>query len=145
MQAALEYYSNDIEKANEALNNILGQGIQLEDITLNILRAENSGNIDLLNQEAEYSKAQRRSEDAETDYLNSIQAAENFKENMSFEEAQALRDAYTWGENGIMAWSDFYAMSYEQQEAYIQSLSENYLQTMADSKALAIAEGQETV
>ena len=145
MQAALEFYNYDVEAANEALNGLIGIGANLEDIDLNVLRAYKAEDNVLIQQILESNKAQRKYQDSRTTYLDGINAEKAFSEDMSLEEVTALRDAYTWGENGIMAWADFYALSYEEQETYLRNLSNGYLETMRESAATALAEGRETV
>jgi hypothetical protein len=42
------------------------------------------------------------------------------KEDMTFDEMEELYNQLEWGENGIIAWTDFYAMSYEDKRAYLE-------------------------
>lgn len=146
LEAAYEI-TGDLSQAQATLTAIIDTGkIDTKYIDERLLRAYQ-------NEDKSYYNAilnARQQEQAYNDAVAIYQGAENglslLKEDMSFEEMGQLYDAFDWGQGDVIAWEQFYAMSYEDKTAYLESLSEQYLTTSQEAakNARIAAEAEET-
>lgn len=145
LKAAYEVYG-DLSTAGEALINLTNDGVDAANIDVAILKAWKSGNTEYLNAIVNSRKAQQHYMNTTSVYHGAEEGLSLLKEDMSFEEMGQLYDAFEWGQGDIIAWNSFYAMSYEDKTAYLESLSEQYLTTSREAakNARIAAETEET-
>lgn len=94
-----------------------------------------SGNYDFENnaliKSVMASDAQRiKYNEASNKYTNFSNTAKTFKEDMDLAEAEAFYNAVDWGQDGIISWEEFLEKDYDDRLAYIESISDNYLETV---------------
>lgn len=145
LQSAYDVYG-DLNSAAQALMDLESKGFNLEDVDYGIIQAHSQNNGDYIKAMLD-NKQQRRIYNNAVDTYNGAQkAASLLKEDMSFEEMGKLYDAINWGSNDIIAWNDFYEMSYEDKQNYLQSLSDDYLKTSEEAaiNARKAAEAEKT-
>ena len=145
LQSAYEVYG-DLNSASQALIDLESKGFNLEDVDYGIIQAYSQNNGDYIKAMLN-NKQQRQIYNNAVDTYNGAQkAASLLKEDMSFEEMGKLYDAIDWGSGDIIAWNDFYEMSYEDKQNYLQSLSDDYLKTSEEAaiNARKAAEAEKT-
>lgn len=145
LQSAYDVYG-DLNSASQALIDLESKGFNLEDVDYGIIQAYSQNNEDYIDAMLNNRQQQRIYNNAVDTYNGAQEAASLLKEDMSFEEMGKLYDAIDWGNGDIIAWNDFYEMSYEDKQGYLQSLSDDYLETSKEAaiNARKAAEAEET-
>ena len=133
LNAAYEIYDGDMAKASAALSDLENQGYALENVDYNILQAHLRGDTDYIAAVVDADKKRQAYTDSVETYQGAVKGQSLLKEDMSFDEITQLYDAFNWGEDGIIAWEDFYTKSYEEKAAYLKSLSDDYLKVSQDA------------
>lgn len=123
----------DLTQASLALTDLEAKGFNLADVDYRILQAHRQGDTDYVNAMIDANKKKQAYNTTADIYHSAVKGQSLLKEDMSFDEMGQLYDAFEWGENGIIAWEDFYAKSYEEKAAYLESLSDDYLKASAQA------------
>lgn len=136
MQAALDYYG-DIDQATAVLTDLVSSGADLTEVDTKLFLAYDSGNKELVQKALDTKRKQAAATEDQNRYNQMLNAKSLIKEDMSLDDAKVLRGALDWGKNGIISWSEFYGKTYEEQQAYLEQMADDYLETMRESQQAA--------
>ena len=142
----------DYEEAQEVLTGIsqwhrtkYDVDFDFSKLTDDMIRAYAEGNEAFLDLEYNRILKQSEYETAQSSYKNVMSAKDKFSENMTYEELSEFYNGIEWGKNGLISWQEFYAMSYEEQIAYLTQMSELYVDASKTAAAAAVKAQQDKI
>lgn len=144
LKAAYEMYG-DLTKAGALLAAMSDLGYDVSSFDNYDLIAIDIGDKEYLDNRKGLKEANKNLTKAQELYTSADTNKSLLKEDMTYEEAQKLYEAYNWGEDGLVSFEDFIKEDYDGRKQILESAADSYLAAMRESVAIVEPERQAAV